>query len=42
MWRVDYKRNHPHSPLGDLTPEEFAKRASKNNQQAAISSPSAG
>ncbi|MFN2448278.1 MAG: integrase core domain-containing protein [Candidatus Baltobacteraceae bacterium] len=26
-WRVDDNTNHPHSSLGDLAPEEFAKRA---------------
>lgn len=24
-WRQDYNRNRPHSSLGDMTPEEFAK-----------------
>lgn len=41
-WRIDYNTHHPHSSLGDLTPEEFAKRAAKHHHQAAISGPSAG
>lgn len=41
-WRIDYNTNHPHSSLGDLTPEEFAKRAAKYRNLAAISGPSAG
>jgi precorrin-6Y C5,15-methyltransferase (decarboxylating) len=32
-WRQDYNTNHPHSSLGDLTPEEFAKRAKKITQK---------
>ena len=41
-WRIDYNTNHPHSSLGDLAPEEFARRAANQNHQAAISGPSAG
>jgi hypothetical protein len=26
-WRLDYNRVRPHSSLGDLTPEEFARKA---------------
>ena len=29
-WRIDYNQSRPHSSLGNLTPEEFAK-AEKNN-----------
>ncbi len=36
-WRIDYNTNHPHSSLGDLAPEEFARRASNLTSQAAIS-----
>jgi putative transposase len=36
-WRIDYNTNHPHSSLGDLTPEEFAKRATNITSQAANS-----
>jgi len=41
-WRIDYNTNHPHSSLGDLSPEEFARHVTKHQQQAAISSPSVG
>jgi putative transposase len=27
-WRIEYNTERPHSSLGDLTPEEFAKRSS--------------
>ena len=27
VWRQDYNGHRPHSSLGDLTPEEFARRA---------------
>jgi putative transposase len=40
-WRIDYNTNHPHSSLGDLTPEEFARRVTNVTLQAAISGPSA-
>ncbi len=36
-WRLDYNTNHPHSSLGDLSPEEFARRA-KNNPDIAVNS----
>jgi putative transposase len=36
-WRHDYNTNHPHSSLGDLSPEEFARRAANITQNAAIS-----
>jgi putative transposase len=36
VWRRDYNTNHPHSSLGDLSPEEFARRSANNPQQAAI------
>ncbi|MBW2397155.1 MAG: transposase [Deltaproteobacteria bacterium] len=26
-WRIDYNRVRPHSSLGNLTPEEYAKQA---------------
>jgi putative transposase len=42
VWRIDYNTNHPHSSLGDLTPEEFAKRVANHHHQAAISGPSVG
>jgi len=41
-WRIDYNTNHPHSSLGDLTPKEFARRATNHTTHAAISSPSLG
>ena len=41
-WRQDYNENHPHSSLGDLTPEEFAGRAKKIAKKAAISGVPAG
>ncbi len=41
-WRIDYNTNHPHSSLGDLTPEEFAKHAENLNHQTAISGAPAG
>jgi putative transposase len=36
-WRQDYNTNHPHSSLGNLAPEEFARRATNMSLQAAIS-----
>jgi transposase InsO family protein len=27
VWRKDYNSHRPHSSLGNLTPEEFARRA---------------
>jgi transposase InsO family protein len=36
VWRRDYNTNHPHSSLGDLSPEEFARQSANNPQQAAI------
>jgi len=36
-WRRDYNANHPHSSLGDLAPEEFARQAKKITLQAAFS-----
>ena len=41
-WRIDYNTNHPHSSLGDLAPEEFAKRTANNIHQAAFSRLSVG
>lgn len=29
-WRQDYNANRPHSSLGNMTPQEFAKRQRKN------------
>ena len=40
-WRIDYNTIHPHSSLGDLAPEEFARRIANNMHQAAFSRPSA-
>jgi putative transposase len=36
-WRADYNANHPHSPLGNLSPEEYARRAMNITPKAAIS-----
>jgi len=36
-WRNDYNTNHPHSSLGNLTPEEFARTVIHGDQKAAIS-----
>ena len=36
-WRNDYNANHPHSSLGDLTPNEFARRYKSVAQKAVIS-----
>ena len=32
-WRVDYNQHRPHSSLGDLTPEEFARRALQRTEK---------
>jgi putative transposase len=36
-WRRDYNANHPHSSLGNLSPEEYARRAKNITPTAAIS-----
>jgi putative transposase len=36
-WRRDYNTNHPHSSLGNLSPEEFARRTIDRSKLAAIS-----
>ena len=36
-WRHDYNTNHPHSSLGNLTPEEFARKVINREPEAAIS-----
>jgi putative transposase len=36
-WRHDYNANYPHSSLGDLSPEEFARRCANSSLKAAIS-----
>ena len=40
-WRIDYNTNHPYSSLGDLAPEEFAKRVTNRTLPATISGPCA-
>jgi putative transposase len=35
VWRRDYNTNHPHSSLGNLSPEEFARRSTNNPPRAA-------
>jgi putative transposase len=36
-WRVVYNANHPHSSLGNLSPEECVRRAKNITHEAAIS-----
>jgi len=36
-WRADYNANHPHSSLGNLSPEEYARRSKNITHEAAIS-----
>jgi len=36
-WRRDYNTNHPHSSLGNLAPEEFARQAKNITQKAVFS-----
>lgn len=36
-WRHDYNTTHPHRSLGNLSPEEFARKVNDGKQQAAIS-----
>jgi putative transposase len=36
-WRQDYNANHPHRSLGNLSPEEFARKVLHGEPQAAIS-----
>jgi hypothetical protein len=36
-WRRDCNANHPHSSLGNLSPEEYARQAKNITQTAAIS-----
>ena len=36
-WRRDYNANHPHSSLGNLAPEEFARRAKNITRNAVFS-----
>lgn len=36
-WRRDYNTNHPHRSLGNLSPEEFARKVLDGEQEAAIS-----
>jgi putative transposase len=36
-WQRDYHTNHPHRSLGNLSPEEFARKAEDGDQGAAIS-----
>jgi putative transposase len=40
-WRRDYNANHPHSSLGNLSPDEFARRSAKTTRKAVLSSRSA-
>jgi putative transposase len=32
-WRIEYNTERPHSSLGDLTPEEYAKSSLARNEQ---------
>jgi putative transposase len=36
-WRADYNTNHPHSSLGHLSPEEYARQITNSTAKAAIS-----
>jgi putative transposase len=36
-WQYDYNTIHPHSSLGNLTPEEFARNVKNRGSEAAIS-----
>ncbi len=33
-WKEDYNRNRPHSPLGNMTPSEFASKIALEKQAA--------
>jgi len=33
-WRIEYNTERPHSSLGDLTPEEYAKNSSARTKEA--------
>ena len=33
-WRIEYNTERPHSSLGDLTPEEYAKNGSARMKEA--------
>lgn len=33
-WRIEYNTERPHSSLGDLTPEEYAKNGSAGTKEA--------
>lgn len=35
-WRIEYNTERPHSSLGDLTPEQFAKRSLTRTEQAML------
>ena len=36
-WRIDYNTERPHSSLGNLTPEEYAKNGLARVKQAELS-----